>query len=531
MADFLLTDDASALARRRAFQLNTEDVEQPDYVRPELMDRRMELQLIDDLMAGTRRMHRRSTSYIRKWKDEEESTYAMRRQGETLFGGFRRTLSAAIGMLFAKAPNITWNAGETTLRPHWDAIDGRGTKGDVLIKRFAGMALRDGLALVLVDFPRRPETAPVTLATERALGLRPRWAIYPRHRILNWRTQIVDNREVLSMVVLHEIADAPDGRYGTLLEDRYRVVYLNEQGVAAFTLWARDPQSGSTQGAFVVRDEGVFLDRSGAPRATLPVAVAYTGHTEQPLMADIPLMDVAWANLSHWQIATDLRFNRSVAGFEQLVVSGQLLGQIGPDGQQIPGALKIGPLVAIQVEQGGTVTWQSPVGGGLQQLQQGAMEKLTEMAQQGLSFLQTDTRAAETAEAKRLDASAENATLATAAQGIEDAINAAWEIHGWYEGMAPIDCPVVSISRDYEATTMPAQLLAAYVQAVAQAGLPVRLLLAQMQQGGLIAPDEDLDVLAGEMMAEQEARAEQAALDREANMAAVQNTATIPEAA
>jgi hypothetical protein len=153
------------------------------------------------------------------------------------------------------------------------------------------------------------------------------------------------------------------------------------------------------------------------------------------------------------------------------------------------------------------------------------------MAQQGLSFLQTDTRAAETAEAKRLDASAENATLATAAQGIEDAINAAWEIHGWYEGMAPIDCPVVSISRDYEATTMPAQLLAAYVQAVAQAGLPVRLLLAQMQQGGLIAPDEDLDVLAGEMMAEQEARAEQAALEREANMAAVQNTATIPEAA
>jgi hypothetical protein len=242
-------------------------------------------------------------------------------------------------------------------------------------------------------------------------------------------------------------------------------------------------------------------------------------------------MDVAWANLSHWQIATDLRFNRAVAGFEQLVVSGQLLGQLGPDGQQIPGALKIGPLVAIQVEQGGSVTWASPAGGGLAQLQQGAMEKLTEMAQQGLSFLQTDTRAAETAEAKRLDASAENATLATAAQGIEDAINAAWEIHGWYEGMAPIDCPVVSISRDYEATTMPAQLLAAYVQAVAQAGLPVRLLLAQMQTGGLIAPDEDLDVLAGEMMAEQEARAEQAALELEANMAAAQGAPARQEAA
>jgi len=528
------TDDVTARrlrhGRNQPSQINQDDPNHPDYVRPELMAVLPDLQLMDDLLHGTRRMHRRAATYLAQWPDEEASTYTRRATGEVVFGGFKRTIAAAIGMLFAKPAQITWNAGEARLRPLWDNIDAQGAKGEVFAKRFAAEALRDGLGVILVDFPPRPTGVTVTAQNEQSLGLRPIWSYYPRHKVLNWRAATVNNQRMLTLLVLHELADVPDpaARYGTILRDRYRVLWV-ENGVAQWALYERRDviggsgvergviPGGSTESAFDEIASGTFRNARGEVRSTLPIAVAYTGPTDQPLMADPPLLDVAWANLAHWQLATDLRFNSVVAGFEQLVVSGALLGTMDPDtGLQIPGKLKIGPLVAIQVENGGSVTWASPTGGGLEQLKQRVMEKLTAMAQQGLSFLQADTRAAETAEAKRLDASAENATLATAAQAIEDALNMAWEHTAWYEGLERPAAPVVTISRDYESTAMTAQLLASYVQAVAQAGLPVRLLLAQMQTGGLIGPDEDLDALELEVMAQQAAIAEQQRAELEA---------------
>ena len=59
----------------------------------------------------------------------------------------------------------------------------------------------------------------------------------------------------------------------------------------------------------------------------------------------------------------------------------------------------------------------------------------------------------------------------------------------------------VLINRDFEDMTMRPEMLVAYVAAVAQAGLPVSILLEAMQQGGLIGPDEDLDKIEAEMAA------------------------------
>lgn len=521
------TDDVTArrLGQRRrdgATGVNQDDPTQPDYVRPELMAALPDLQLMDDLLHGTRRMWRRASAYISKWPDEEASTYQRRSQGETLFGGLKRTIGAGVGMLFAKAPSVEWGPAEARMMPLWDNLDAQGTKGSVFAKRFAQAALRDGLCLLLVDFPPRPTGVTVTAANEQALGLRPIWAMYPRHQIINWRVETVQNQRVLTLVVLHELADVPDGPYGTVLRDRYRVLYLDETGAAAWRLYQRRelvggagvergvmPITNQDGAAFDLIAEGRFLNARGEARSSLPVAVAYTGTTDTPMVVDPPLLDVAWANLAHWQLATDLRFNSVVAGFEQLVVSGSLLGSVDPDtGMQVPGKLRVGPLVAINVENGGAVQWISPAGGGLAQLKERVLEKLAAMAQQGLSFLQTDTRAAETAEAKRLDASAENATLATAAQAIEDAINLAWENTAWYDGLERQAAPVITLSRDYESTAMTAQLLTAYVQAVATAGLPVRLLLAKMQQGGLIGADEDLDAMEADILANQAAIAD-----------------------
>lgn len=498
--------------------LYSTDPKLPNYARPEYIATLPDLALIANEVEGTRAMHAASKTYIRKWGGEKPANYDIRRVCETFFEGFGRTLSAAVGMLFAKAPQIEWNQAEATMAPHWDNIDGAGTKGDVFLKRFSEASLRDGLAIILVDHPSAP--GQVDAEQESRLFLRPTWAMYPRVAAINWLDDKVDNQQVLTALVLAESAVVPDGAYGVKRVQQYRVLRLQalEGGVIGATWTLFEQRDAGTEVAhYSVVGAGVFRNRTGQPAPRIPVAIAYTGRSDGIMQSKIPLLGVAWANLSHWQLSTSLRFNSEVAGLAQPVVIGELA--VDPTTGKATN-LEIGPLVKVQLAAGGDFKWAEPQGTGLERLKVLVTEKLREIAALGVSFLSTDTRAAETAEAKRLDASAENATLATAAQAIEDAANQALEIHAWYVGIEKAGAPTVSISKDFEDNTLAADIMTAYVGAVANAGLPVRLMLDAWQQGGRIGPDVDLDELEAEMTVNQAAKDAHAEMEREAALAA-----------
>lgn len=467
-----------------------------NYIRPELEEVTPDLDLIDDLLEGTRRMHAQSKTYIKKWPNEADDVYNFRRIRENLFEGLGRTLSAATGMLFAKPPAIEWNQSETAMTEQLQNVDAAGTAWPVFVKRYAELAIKDGLAVIVVDHPRAPEGVVVTAANEKELGLRPRWAMYQRAQAINWYDDVVNNKRTLTRIILNESAIVPADEYGVTSVNRFRDIRLTltpDGYQATWTLKEQIHEDGNLPEHFKTVGSGVFRNRAGKIADFLPVAVGYAGRTDAIMTARPPLLGVAYSNLGHWQISTDLRFNSEVVGFSQLVVKGEL----AKDANGIAHPLQIGPLTAIQVEKEGDALWAGPAPEGLNQLEKRKNEKLTEMAQQGLSFLQTDTRAAETATAKALDASAENSTLATAAQAIEDSVNAALAFHGWFLGIEDASCPVITISRDYDNTAMDAALIGAYVQLV-NAGFPKRTVAQALQAGGRIPADTDLDELIDE---------------------------------
>jgi uncharacterized protein DUF4055 len=506
----------------------------PSYKRPEATAVGYDLQLIDDLLAGSRRMWDQSATgsggkpYIRKWSDEAPPVYDVRRMGETVFEGLGRTLSAAVGMLFAKPPQVTWNASETAMTEIWANIDAAGTAGPVLTKRFAESAIRDGLAAILVDHPQPPklEETPLGAVTNDVaakLGLRPTWALYRRSQIINWRTAVINNRKALSMVVFSECGEAEDGLFGIRTVQRYRVLRLILTPAGYQATWklyeVKADANGSDVSDFVDAGGGVYKNREGAIADFLPVSIAYTGRTDAPMCATIPLLGVAFANLAHWQASTDLRFYRSLSAFPQPVV----IGSFAQDATGQAGKLRVGPMVGIHLQgDGAKFEWAEISGTSMAQLESGIKEKLAQMGQLGLSFLVSDTRAAETADAKRLDATAENSTLATAAQGIDDAENSALEHTAWYLGIDKAGAPVLAINRDFESILMDAQTITAYV-ALVNAGFPKRQVLEALQAGGRIKPDADLDTLEEEwsagLAAAQELKASQAAaaLDAKTN--------------
>lgn len=480
----------------------------PNYIRPEVLDAQPDLALVHDLLGGTRRMHQRSSVYVRKWKDEDTAVYDIRRTCETVFEGVGRTLSAAVGMLFAKEPTIEWNASETAFTDIWLNLDAAGTAGPVLIKRFADMALRDGIGIILVDHPSAPEGVTVTGANEKALGLRPTWALYERGQAINWRTGIVNNRRVLTLLVLHECAEVETGVFGIGTVHRYRVLSL-VNGLATWTLYEQLVEKPTESSHFKVVGSGSFTNRNGNQANFLPVSIAYTGRTDAIMSATIPLLGVAWANLSHWLSATDLRFYRSLCAFPQPVVTGELSSDPATG---TPGVLKMGPMVGVKLAADADFKWAELAGTSLDQLVQGVREKLDQMGAMGLAFLASDTRAAETAEAKRIDAVAQNATLATAAQGTEDAVNLALEHTAWFLGIEKAGAPMLRINRDFELAVMGSDVMGAYASLIGQ-GYPKRLVLEAFQAGGRIPADADLDEIEMEWDAGQAAREEQAALD------------------
>jgi hypothetical protein len=144
----------------------------------------------------------------------------------------------------------------------------------------------------------------------------------------------------------------------------------------------------------------------------------------------------------------------------------------------------------VHVAEGGRFEWTELSGTALDQVEKGVHAPEQQLAAMGLSVLSRDTRSAETAEAKRLDAAAEDSTLATAAQAIEDALNMALEHHAWYLGLSKDESPVISLNRDYENV----QLTPAHAQAIAAligAGMPIRQAVSTLVIGGFLTATED----------------------------------------
>ena len=475
--------------------------------------------LIRDLLGGTPKMHEQCATYIPKWKAEKQENYLKRARSAKVYGGLARSLSASVGMLFAKEPEPSDNWPAAMLE-HWWNIDGKGAKGPVFAKRRAEDAIADGFGGILVDFPSVPEGVVVTAANEAALNLRPRWAAYQRLDILSWQTAVVNNVETPVQIVLRESHTRTTGEFATETVPAYRILTLREQntapkGAAPVIAWVASwrlvietkAASGEVTGIEEL-GKGVFRDRTGAPFDVIPLAVGYGGRTDAPFTAHPPLTDLAWCNLQHWQIATEKRYNERLCAYPQPVKKGDLAptGLNSQDGRPIISKFELGPGVVVNLKADADFFWRELTGASLDKLRDAKQDERDEMGELGASFLSKKTRGVETAEAKRIDSVAENATLATAGQGVEDWLNQALEFHARYLGIPKAEAPTLTLNTDFEMALMDAATMTAWATLGTAYSLPVRMVLEALRDGGrLTATDEELDALEADIMANEAA--------------------------
>jgi len=455
------------------------DPKRPGYRRPESVAALPDLELCADLVAGTRRMHEKAVTYVRKWPSEDTGVYAYRSTCEDLYEGYARVLNASTGLLFGQPPVLSGSdAALATIAPDWENIDRAGTHGEVFARRAAYLALRDGYSVILVDHPPRPEGV-VTRADAARVGLRPAWALYERSHVLSWHTSD-EASDVLTMLTLLEPTSVPNG-YG--VEER---AYVRELRVIdGIATWRLIDITDDADGVEV--DSGVFRDRTGRPFGALPVAIVYGGSdVPAPLVTRPPLMGVAWSNLSHYQISSELRFYSSVSSYPQPTIEGRL--QNDPNTGR-PMALEMGPLVVVNVSEGSSFRWTEISGASATQLAARVADKLAAMASQGLAFL-TGESVNKTATQTRLETAGQTASLQTAARGIADGLNAALAYHAQYYGIAAMDAPVITLSVADDGGPMDAAVMGA-IGSLVREGLPTLYAAKLLQAGGRLPADAD----------------------------------------
>lgn len=248
------------------------------------------------LMGGTRAMRSAGQTYLPRDPEESDSAWSARRDRSVLFNGFSHGLRMLVGKAFSKPLTYEGIAGE---RLDWlDDVDLCGRTIDQFARDVFADALQTGLAHILVDMPRKPESER-TLEDQRRNRRRPYFVHIAAENMIGWRVETVDAKPTLTRIRFRDrvVRPDPEDQFGDILVEQIKVIEREpETGAILYRVFEE-----SESGEWVETDAGGRMD---IPE--IPVATVYTGRTG--FMTGVsPLEDLAWMNLQHWQSSSDQR--------------------------------------------------------------------------------------------------------------------------------------------------------------------------------------------------------------------------------
>lgn len=454
-----------------------------------------DLDMCRDLAAGPRRIRDRTTEYLPKAPAEDAQNYNARLLRSVYVNFFLKTVRALAGFVMRKDP-VFGDDVPPIIKEHCENIDLAGTHIDVFLRQLLQDAITAGHDAILVDYPN---TGGRVLRLDEENAVRPYWVMIKKDDIMSWRTTIEDGRVVLTQIVIRECLSIPDGSFGEREQTQYRVMrrdgYGNGAVVSFQVLLVND------RNVVVELDYGVCLNQN-----EIPIAEVTTSGRKSLFESDPPLIDLAFLNIAHYQQLSDYANSMHYTCVPILFTAGfDLADENGTD-------VVVGTNKGLSsTDPNAKAAYVSHDGQALGAIRQALIDMKDDMSALGISMLSPQKKAVESAEGQRIGKSDTDSALAVTSRGAQDGTERALGFHAKYLGLASGGS--IAINRDFENLQMQSDMLNAFVAAVKDAGLPVRLLLENMQEGGLISPEIDLEDLIDEMMANIQAEADQKAAE------------------
>jgi hypothetical protein len=456
-----------------------DEKDKPSYVCAAYKEMAPALEIVRDIDGGWLTMRNKGRTYLRQYPREGGEDYAIRLNRPVFFNGFSRTHIGLTGMVFRIEPLL----GEDVPNPIvdlWENIDNQGTHGNVFLKEAFDDVLVAGHGFILIDHPTIDDPTPKspdnpegrTKRDDLDEGARPYWVYVKKENVRNWQTVVENGQIKLDLVVIWETVEEKDGAFGSKETQQYRVLRRNG-GAPTFELWQKiEGRDVITQAAQPITNV-----------TEIPLVPIYTNRTGF-LRSYPPLFDLAQLVWDHYELSSDMRNNVHTANVPLLLCKG------------IPASsIEIGPHSALCIPDKDAaidVKWLETAGHAIGQTRDILQDTKADMAVVGLNMLVRETRAAETAEAKRLDKSEQDSALASAARSLQDATEEALRFTAQF--MRVPEGGSIAVNQDFMLDPMTPQLMAEYRNLVAGNQLSLETMWAILEENGALPDDFDPDV-------------------------------------
>ncbi len=259
------------------------------FVRPEHRAAMPLWKIIRDVCRGADAVKSAGHAYLLRLDPADRSARNRRRNEGYLaravfYPVAANTKTGLLGLAFRKAPTVQASEKLAVLEQN---ADGAGTglcqQSQVVLEHI----LETGRHGLYADYSTRDK--------------RPVIVSYQAEDIVNWRTETIDGRTRLTLVVLREVVEEPDG-YGFKLRTRYRELALeNERFVCR--VWKRSGEEET--GAYLVDSE---ITPQGAASAGFwdEIPFAFIGaQNNDPTLDEPPLGALVEINLGHYRNSAD----------------------------------------------------------------------------------------------------------------------------------------------------------------------------------------------------------------------------------
>lgn len=401
-------------------------------------------QKMRDCINGQESIHKGGEKYLPRLDKQTQAQYQAYKGRALFLAATSRTVDSMVGQVFRKHPEIE-------IPPAMEQWADDITASGVSIEQLCKECMTEFMAVtrygLLVDWPKE-DTTGRTVAQVEAEGLRPRIKKYLAENIINWKTDTIGNREVLTMAVLLEMVDKPQNEFDTNTQEKqYRVLDLDENGYYRQRIFDE---------AEVLIEE-LWPQMNGGYMDFIPFYI--WGEEGDKAKVCMPVLnDLADINLSHYQAYADYRHGMHYTALPTPWMVGVSESEAGENGVIGPNAYWAS---ANSDAKFGFLEFE---GKGLDSYVNEIDRLETQMGNFGAKLLKEPKRAAEAAETAAINRAGESSMLASWAGAVAESVRVALEVARDWAGIT--GDVSVSLNTDYMPIKMDPAMLRELTAAV-----------------------------------------------------------------
>lgn len=428
--------------------------------------------LVNDLKGGTPRLRQACETYLPRFPLENKDAYAGRVRSSVLYPAYKHTVRGMEGMVFRKNLRVGDDVPVKLRGTEGERgsgiienVDLQGTHLDL----FARQVFRDsfdGHSFILVDMPKKlPPGA--TYADEKKLKHRPRWIRYRAEQAVNWEMDYTSGVPRLGQITFEERVTRKTGTYSRAPITRWRVLRPG-----SYELFEEREIGGKVE---IVRYED-----GETSLKEIPVSIVY-GEKLAALHSEPPLLDLAYLNIAHFQLKSDLRNILHVANVPILV---RINARVDDKNKPQP----ISSNRIVDVQQNGDLKYVEHNGRAVPHARTEVLDLQYEMSVIGLSHLARKAEVEVTATESLLDAAETTGSLSVQARSLQDGLEGALAHSAQFMGLGD-DGGSIAVNKNFQNLQLDAGKISALSTLVEKNQLSILTMWALLERAEEL-PDE-----------------------------------------